>query len=133
MYRMKRVGPTLEIETGSVHHSFHAGNRSRQGALVFNIRTEWLVPITRHPVHDFFANASACSLVRRFSLGSSIHSRMILRRASCSGLISPSPQISSTELSQGTVPPGITLVYIPTSGANSPDPAQDSQAFGYQP
>ena len=40
MYRMKRVGPMLEIETDSVYHSPHAGHRSRQGALVFDIRTE---------------------------------------------------------------------------------------------
>jgi len=30
----------LEIETDSVYHSPHAGHRSRQGALVFDIRTE---------------------------------------------------------------------------------------------
>ena len=35
----------------------------------------------------FFAKIAACSSVCRFSLGSAIHSRMIARRASCSGLM----------------------------------------------
>ncbi len=34
-----------------------------------------------------FANVSACSFVCRFSFGCDIHSRIILRRSSCSGLI----------------------------------------------
>jgi hypothetical protein len=35
----------------------------------------------------FVAKAVACSSVCRLSLGSDIHSRMIVRRASCSGFI----------------------------------------------
>src|SRR5712692_5327090 len=46
----------------------------------------------RSPLHGtrstaFFAKIAACSSVCRFSLGSAIHSRMIARRASCSGLM----------------------------------------------
>jgi hypothetical protein len=50
----------------------------------------WRSPLQRKSCFAiaFRAKAAACAPVCRFSLGSDIHSRMIARRAACSGLIS---------------------------------------------
>src|SRR5262245_25834800 len=48
----------------------------------------------------FFAKDWACSLVRRFSFGCDIHSRIIFRRSSCSGLTGVSFQNDLSYLSR---------------------------------